>query len=749
MAKKQNDSGPKSPSETAAAKSLMNLALRKNAIKANIDAVTSLTESVVKLNAEDDRGNDIKEDLLKNLSKQKNASESIETIDKSIGQLLLIQVETNSDINSEMMKSLQNKKEVLLITKKLSDTEIKLKAIQSDIKTELLAQLGSAGKLVEQFKMGGMALLGWAILALVVKYLIDAVKRGIELNKTMGLNAKNAAVFEGNLQLARATIDGAKHGMDDLTKSANELVSATGQINLNPKLIADSTEISGLLGGDSKIGVSLARTLENAGHDSGKLTDEIKDMANELGMEAGPAMEMLAANQGILSRLTRDEIKARAMAGLEIKKMGLDVKKMNELAGEALDIESSMRSAMKLRIITGKDVNFNAMNSAKLAGDELGMAKELKKQIELLGGDYESNAQIQRIISEQTGLQKSEIQDILNSTKESIGLDLEKQKLNDELLKVKREQGLETLKEAQTFLDEEATNKRNLNLALGLVATLGSIYVLYRLITASSWAMAKLSKLGGNPIAKFVKGFGTSKVLMGAAAMLLVAASVAVLGYGMKQFMGLKWETMAKAGAAIVILTGLMFGLGALLMGGGAAIFGAGVVGFIALAGAMILLGIGLTYFGDGISSIAAGAKTLVPTLEALFDILSLKKLGLLMLLGPALMSVAAGLGAIGTIGLPGLLALTGLASVTVLLAPSLMGIADSIGDIFSNDSSDDSGNGDSALIKEIKALGNELVGMRSDIQSQPIMISVDGKVVSEIMRVANQQKTSKNVFGT
>ena len=117
------------------------------------------------------------------------------------------------------------------------------------------------------------------------------------------------------------------------------------------------------------------------------------------------------------------------------------------------------------------------------------------------------------------------------------------------------------------------------------------------------------------------------------------------------------------------------------------------------------------------------------------------------MLLGPALMSVAAGLGAIGTIGLPGLLALTGLASVTVLLAPSLMGIADSIGDMFSNDSSDDSADDDSALIKEIKALGAELIGMRSDIQSQPIMISVDGKVVSEMSKIQNRQGVSKNGY--
>ena len=42
-----------------------------------------------------------------------------------------------------------------------------------------------------------------------------------------------------------------------------------------------------------------------------------------------------------------------------------------------------------------------------------------------------------------------------------------------------------------------------------------------------------------------------------------------------------------------------------------------------------------------------------------------------------------------------------------------------------------------------LSALINEIKGLRRDIQSQPIMINVDGKVVSAISRVQKRQNST------
>ena len=42
----------------------------------------------------------------------------------------------------------------------------------------------------------------------------------------------------------------------------------------------------------------------------------------------------------------------------------------------------------------------------------------------------------------------------------------------------------------------------------------------------------------------------------------------------------------------------------------------------------------------------------------------------------------------------------------------------------------------------------SEIKGLRQDLQAQPIMVNVDGKVVSKISRVQSRQSVSKQGYG-
>ena len=102
-------------------------------------------------------------------------------------------------------------------------------------------------------------------------------------------------------------------------------------------------------------------------------------------------------------------------------------------------------------------------------------------------------------------------------------------------------------------------------------------------------------------------------------------------------------------------------------------------------------------------------------------------------------MGVAAGLAAVAIMGLPGLAILTGLA----LIGPSLMELTSSAGGggAGSETKSGKDGNTLGELLTEIK-------GLRSDLQAQPIVLNVDGKVVSKISRVQSRQNVSKQGYG-
>ena len=85
-----------------------------------------------------------------------------------------------------------------------------------------------------------------------------------------------------------------------------------------------------------------------------------------------------------------------------------------------------------------------------------------------------------------------------------------------------------------------------------------------------------------------------------------------------------------------------------------------------------------------------------------------------------------------GLLALPIIGGLMALAAV----APALEGLGSVLGG-----GDDDSGSGsDDALIEEIR-------GLRSDIQAQPIMLTIDGKGVQQISRVQNRQSKNARSF--
>ena len=136
------------------------------------------------------------------------------------------------------------------------------------------------------------------------------------------------------------------------------------------------------------------------------------------------------------------------------------------------------------------------------------------------------------------------------------------------------------------------------------------------------------------------------------------------------------------------------------------------------------------------ITAVANGFATI-------FSAISMDNIGALLLLGPALMGVAAGLGAVGLLGIPGMLVLTGLSAI----APSLIQMATSLGGLFGGDGEETNTETESKESNTMGELLTEIKGLRQDLQSQPILITVDGKVVSEISKVQSKQTVTKNVY--
>lgn len=548
------------------------------------------------------------------------------------------EVKNGRIISDKALEILDTEIKLLEKKKEQRDLQEELKDVGKDFAKDMGSALGISGGLVDAFMKLSVAAIGLAILKEVVGYITDSVGRIKELRGEFGTTAGQAMELNSELSAAKFSLEGMILGGDKLEAGMKAIVSETGNFRLaTSEMITNVAELSEMM--DSDMAVSLSRSLKNAGHDTAELTEYARELSAELGVSGAEGMKYLASNQLELTGLTKKQLQERIKEGMQLKKMGADMEHLNSLAGEALDLESSLRNEMKLRTMVGKDISFNELRAAQASGDRAAIAAAEKKLIDELGPSLEGNLQVQRMISEATGLSKEQMLNYKNATAEA-GSEAEALAGSAE--------------ETGGFMSSLSGFGMDFLKIIGLLV--GGMFAL--------WGVSKLFKLvsgGKNPLADFIDDFGTGEVLRGAAAMLLIAASMFVMAkaisamptevgpyvgmavglglmlgalyllakfptadlikgalalvlvgvslipfaYAMSLIAGIEIGAILAVAAGIAIFAAEIMLLGLIMFSGiGALIFGAGILALLALGAAMIVLGSGIVIFNKGVSGL-------------------------------------------------------------------------------------------------------------------------------------------------
>jgi hypothetical protein len=222
-----------------------------------------------------------------------------------------------------------------------------------------------------------------------------------------------------------------------------------------------------------------------------------------------------------------------------------------------------------------------------------------------------------------------------------------------------------------------------------------------------------------------------SDVLKGAAAMLIVAAAVFVLGKAMQEYADVGINNILAAAGSILVLGLAMAGLGLLMSSGvGAVAILAGAAALLIVAASVLVLGKALQAIGTGFEMLSNGVSTLVPNLISVGSTIAslvtfIPAIGLLSL---ALMGLAASLTALGLAGIlaaPGLMALSAVGTVATGLG-SVLGLG--------------GGEGEGGQTDNMKILVDEIRGLREDLKSGKIGVYMDGTAVaSKVSRVVDR----------
>jgi len=608
------------------------------------------------------------------------------------------EVKNGRIISDKALEILDTEIELLEKRKEQKDLQEEIKDIGKDFATDLGSALGVSSGLVDAFMKLSVAAIGLAILKEVVGYIADGVARAKELKHELGISAAAAGELEANVAMAKVQTGFLTYSTEELRAAADAVVEATGRINVSPETIANVTEMGHLLSDGNDAAVSLNRTLTNSGVDAGALTEEVKSMAESMGMEAGPAMDYLAASQNELVGMTKEQILLKAKEGIEMKKLGVDMKKARDIASSALDIEQSLKDEMKLRTMLGKEISFNELRAAQASGDALAVAQAQKNLVDQLGPSLQGNLQVQRMVSEATGMTTDELLNIQNATAENTKA---------------AQDGNKPIEEGNKALGFMAQHWKAI--LAGILVVVGALFLMGKI---------KLPGMGGggNPVADFIGKFGTSDVLKGAAAMVMVSVAMFVMAkaisamptevgpyvgmavglglmlgalyllakfptadlikgalalvlvgvslipfaFAMSLIAGIDIQSILAVAAGIVIFAAEIMLLGAIMFTGiGALVFGAGILALIALGAAMIILGIGIVIFNKGMSGLGDNIQIFVDSMAGIienapqlliaaavlgaFGIALLPLAVALLLVGPAMFIFGLGLSMVGT----------------------------------------------------------------------------------------------------
>jgi hypothetical protein len=232
-------------------------------------------------------------------------------------------------------------------------------------------------------------------------------------------------------------------------------------------------------------------------------------------------------------------------------------------------------------------------------------------------------------------------------------------------------------------------------------------------------------------------------MLMFGLAMIPFVAGITALSAVMPLFV----ESLAKLTeqAPNLIAVGAAFGVfsGALLATTAAMIpffptFLATTLGILALVPAMLVSSVATNLWSLSLTNLSNSIERLMPNLLAFLGVMPM--MAAMIMLVPGLIALSASFIILSA----SLVALSGGLAIVTLLQPTLFALAFAlplISEALGGGGDSDSAGSDSSSMAEVV---DEIKGLRQDIQNQPIMINVDGKVVSEITKVQSRKLSTR-----
>lgn len=552
-----------------------------------------------------------------------------------------------------------------------------------------------------------------------------------------------------------------------------------------------------------------------------------KEFAKQQGVIPAKVAGQLAQNTEAFALFGKEGGKNMIEAAAAATKMGIEMSTLNNMAEGLLDIENSLNSELELGALLGKNINLDKARQLAFDGKLVESQKEMIKQVGGRAAIENMNYYQQKETAAMMGVSVDELKkmaansDKVAESQSALGKGFSYMSEGFKFLATgplgtfTKGLGSAAIAAGQMGFDVKGMMASTATVAknfLKMVPGVGKISsgmgsltdklsstklgkgmtsFKEKLMSGVGDKSSEITKDAKKKLTKAPKGGGKdltgkgslvdsfnkidmTKVLKGAAALVIVAGAVFVFGKAVQEFMKVSWSAVGMAVVSMLALVGSIALLGLIMSAGMIGPVLAGAAAMLVVAASMYVLGkaiqeigkgagtdltaIGVSLLGFGLAAaplgflspllmLAAGALTIMGVgLTAFgiglrmipFETLNLVKdtLTNIVPLTSGILSLAAGITALA--GSLSLLGIAGIAALPGLMALSMVGgISTMVGGLF--------GDGESGSKEDsMESLLLEIQGLRQDLNAGKVAVYMDGaKVTSGIRNVVNGSKVN------
>jgi hypothetical protein len=714
-----------------------------------------------------------KEDQYVIAAKNAEIMQSISLMDEHI-QL----IKSSADYDKIHLQQLEKARDTLLdnygIAVKYTSVSKELK----DVYNELYDDLDGTNKAFKKIATTIELMLnnGRAAAALLLYGIGRIVEEFGELGKEIGVGITQMVGLKLEaLAFGKIFGETSKDAVLELQAALGDTRATTFGLNLDAATLAANYKLTGDQA--AYIATAFGKVSGNSDEIGKNTLAFTKQLALTNGIMPSRAFQDIANSSEFVAKFTNESGKNIGTAAIAAGKLGVNLKTASTIANHLLDYQTSVDKEMEASVLLGREFNLQKARQLAYEGDIAGSLKEALNAAGGIDEFMSLDPIRRQAVADALGVSVDELQKMASQQKDLNGMNgvgaQIYSRLEETLQGIGNSLGGKILNGLAAFvmfagqLNMAMMGPNNIlrNMVMGIwdgVKAMGSFIV--QLGKAAAMKMGfmgpemVMSKAGDmyradSPQGKVIKtaakqraakaagvsvasniapaagkaagvtntlgagggGINASGLLKGAAAMLVMAGALYVLGAALQQFNLVEPASLLKMTGALLIMGGAMVGLSAIFANPAfSAGLGIATLGMLGFGAAILLVGTGFKMFSQGVSILIGSLPLLATSLQPLISMI-LPIFGLAAAISALTISLIA-LSASGALALPVLAAI----GVAAGVATAVFGGG--------------GGSDNSDLLAEIK-------GLREDLNSGKIGVNMDGKKVNTALAINNRRQ--------